>query len=120
MKVKGQTPTVSSASSKETAPTTQETVTENKVTPSVPETSNTATAPNYTQPVVESTPVVEEAESKAPAAPAESTLSTTQSHVVQAGDTLYGISMRYGVDVHQLIANNQGSSLIHVGQVINF
>lgn len=120
LKVKGQTPTVSSASSKETAPTTQETVTENKVTPSVPETSNTATAPNYTQPVVESTLVVEEAESKAPAAPAESTPSTTQSHVVQAGDTLYGISMRYGVDVHQLIANNQGSSLIHVGQVINF
>lgn len=113
LKVKGQTPVVSPAPS-------QGTVTATKVTPNVPEISNTSTAPNYTQPVVESTPVVEEAEPKEPVAPAESMPSTTQSHVVQAGDTLYGISMRYGVDVHQLIANNQGSSLIHVGQVINF
>lgn len=39
-------------------------------------------------------------------------------HTVQAGDTLYSIAKRNGLDVYQLIENNNGSSTIFVGQTI--
>lgn len=41
------------------------------------------------------------------------------SYTVQAGDTLYSIARRNGVDVYKLIANNGGSHFIQVGQVIS-
>ena len=41
------------------------------------------------------------------------------SYTVQAGDTLYSIARRNGVDVYKLIANNGGSHFIQIGQVIS-
>ena len=66
------------------------------------------------------------AESPAPAAtetPAPAANNASQasggSYTVQAGDTLYSIARRNGVDVYKLIANNGGSHFIQVGQVIS-
>ena len=58
------------------------------------------------------------AESPAPAANNASQASGG-SYTVQAGDTLYSIARRNGVDVYKLIANNGGSHFIQVGQVIS-
>ena len=38
-------------------------------------------------------------------------------HVIQAGDTLYKLSLIYGVNVHDLIAKNGGPN-VYIGQVI--
>ena len=66
------------------------------------------------------------AESPSPAAvetPAPAANNASQasggSYTVQAGDTLYSIARRNGVDVYKLIANNGGSHFIQVGQVIS-
>ena len=66
------------------------------------------------------------AESPAPAAaetPAPAANNASQasggSYTAQAGDTLYSIARRNGVDVYKLIANNGGSHFIQVGQVIS-
>ena len=58
------------------------------------------------------------AETPAPAANNASQASGG-SYTVQAGDTLYSIARRNGVDVYKLIANNGGSHFIQVGQVIS-
>ena len=63
------------------------------------------------------------AESPAPAATETAASNASQasggSYTVQAGDTLYSIARRNGVDVYKLIANNGGSHFIQVGQVIS-
>ena len=60
------------------------------------------------------------AESPAPAAAASNASQASGgSYTVQAGDTLYSIARRNGVDVYKLIANNGGSHFIQVGQVIS-
>lgn len=69
--------------------------------------------------VQETSPVVENqssvAESQTPVVDSQaSTASVT--HTIQAGDTLYSISRRYGVNVHNLIARY--GQIIHPGQVI--
>ena len=72
------------------------------------------------------TPAPAPAESPAPTAaetPAPAANNASQasggSYTVQAGDTLYSIARRNGVDVYKLIANNGGSHFIQVGQVIS-
>ncbi|MGO4939235.1 LysM peptidoglycan-binding domain-containing protein [Fundicoccus sp. Sow4_D5] len=50
-------------------------------------------------------------------APSENT-SSVGTHVVQAGETLYAIAQKHGVDVHKLIAINGGNNIL-VGQVIS-
>lgn len=77
------------------------------VTPTpVAETPVTETAPETT-PVVTEPPVVEDIVS----APSATT------HTVQAGENLYRIAQKHGVNVHDLIAQNGGSDVL-VGQVI--
>ena len=83
-----------------------------------------AEAPAPTPAPVSQTPAP--AESPAPAAaetPAPAANNASQasggSYTVQAGDTLYSIARRNGVDVYKLIANNGGSHFIQVGQVIS-
>ena len=83
-----------------------------------------AVAPATTPAPVSQTPAP--AESPAPAAaetPAPAANNASQasggSYTVQAGDTLYSIARRNGVDVYKLIANNGGSHFIQVGQVIS-
>ena len=83
-----------------------------------------AVAPATTPAQVSQTPAP--AESPAPAAaetPAPAANNASQasggSYTVQAGDTLYSIARRNGVDVYKLIANNGGSHFIQVGQVIS-
>lgn len=44
---------------------------------------------------------------------------TNEAYTVQAGDTLYSIAQRNGLDVYQLIEQNKGSSNILVGQSID-
>lgn len=46
-------------------------------------------------------------------------LTSSGSHTVQSGDTLYSIAERNGLDVNQLIEQN-GGVIIRPGQVINF
>ena len=53
-------------------------------------------------------------------APTTTVTSTTGSYTVVAGDTLYSIARRSGIDVNTLIAANGGSTIISVGQVINY
>ena len=83
-----------------------------------------AEAPAPTPAPVSQTPAP--AESPAPAAaetPAPAANNASQasggSYTVQAGDTLYSIARRNGVDVYKLIANNGGSHFIQIGQVIS-
>ena len=83
-----------------------------------------AETPAQTPAPVSQTPAP--AESPAPAAaetPAPAANNASQasggSYTVQAGDTLYSIARRNGVDVYKLIANNGGSHFIQVGQVIS-
>ena len=83
-----------------------------------------AEAPAPTPAPVSQTPAP--VESPAPAAaetPAPAANNASQasggSYTVQAGDTLYSIARRNGVDVYKLIANNGGSHFIQVGQVIS-
>ena len=83
-----------------------------------------AEAPAPTPAPVSQTPAP--AESPAPAtaetpAPAANNASQASggSYTVQAGDTLYSIARRNGVDVYKLIANNGGSHFIQIGQVIS-
>lgn len=83
-----------------------------------------AETPTQTPAPVSQTPAP--AESPAPAAaetPAPAANNASQasggSYTVQAGDTLYSIARRNGVDVYKLIANNGGSHFIQVGQVIS-
>ncbi|MGX7091243.1 LysM peptidoglycan-binding domain-containing protein [Hutsoniella sourekii] len=45
---------------------------------------------------------------------------SASSYKVQAGDTLYSIAKANQLDVEQLIANNQGSTTILIGQEIQF
>ena len=45
-------------------------------------------------------------------------VSTPGTHIVQAGETLYAIAAKHGVDVYKLIENNGGTNVL-VGQVIS-
>ncbi len=58
------------------------------------------------------------ATASAPENQAESLAVATQvRHLVQAGDTLYGIGLKYGLSVEAIMyANNLSSTLIHPGQ----
>lgn len=53
--------------------------------------------------------------------PTASSTSTTGNYTIQAGDTLYSISRRYGISLSTLLANNglSASSLIRPGQTIS-
>lgn len=53
-------------------------------------------------------------------APVVVTPTTTGQYTVVNGDTLYSIARLINVDVQTLIANNGGSTMIRVGQVINY
>ena len=54
------------------------------------------------------------------AAPAPATSSSITIHVVEQGETLYGLAKRYGVTVEELIAANPGSDNgIKIGQKLN-
>uniref|UniRef100_UPI0023EFCA22 muramidase family protein n=1 Tax=Globicatella sulfidifaciens TaxID=136093 RepID=UPI0023EFCA22 len=53
-------------------------------------------------------------------APTTTATQTSGSYTVIAGDTLYSVSRRLGIDVNTLIAANGGSTIISVGQVINY
>ena len=54
------------------------------------------------------------------AAPAPATSSSKTIHVVEQGETLYGLAKRYGVTVEELIAANPGSDNgIKIGQKLN-
>ena len=66
-------------------------------------------------PVVEETAPVESA--PAESVPVEST-SQAGTHTVQAGETVYTIAQKHGVDVYKLIENNGGTNVL-VGQVIS-
>lgn len=72
----------------------------------------TPSEPVYTEPVQESTPVVE---NQSPAIDNQASTGSV-THTIQAGDTLYSLSRRYGVNVHDLIARY--GQTIHPGQVI--
>ena len=75
-------------------------------------------APVSQTPAPAESPAPSAAETPAPAANNASQASGG-SYTVQAGDTLYSIARRNGVDVYKLIANNGGSHFIQVGQVIS-
>ena len=75
-------------------------------------------APVSQTPAPAESPAPATAETPAPAANNASQASGG-SYTVQAGDTLYSIARRNGVDVYKLIANNGGSHFIQVGQVIS-
>lgn len=75
----------------------------------------TVTDTPVTTPVEEVTAPVETAPVES--APTEDT-ANAGTHVVQAGETLYAIAQKHGVDVHKLIANNGGTNIL-VGQVIS-
>ena len=75
-------------------------------------------APVSQTPAPAESPAPAAAETPAPAANNASQASSG-SYTVQAGDTLYSIARRNGVDVYKLIANNGGSHFIQVGQVIS-
>lgn len=49
----------------------------------------------------------------------EELVAINEAYTIQAGDTLYSIAQRNGLDVYQLIEQNNGSSNILVGQSIN-
>lgn len=53
-------------------------------------------------------------------APTTTATQTNGSYTVEAGDTLYSVSRRLGIDVNTLIAANGGSTIIAVGQVIHY
>src|SRR5699024_6477228 len=53
-------------------------------------------------------------------APTTTVTQTTGSYTVIAGDTLYSVARRLGIDVNTLIAANGGSTIIAVGQVIHY
>ncbi len=54
------------------------------------------------------------------AAPAPATSSSNTIHLVEQGETLYGLAKRYGVTVEELIAANPGSDNgIKIGQKLN-
>lgn len=53
-------------------------------------------------------------------APTTTVTQDSGSYTVVAGDTLYSIARRLGIDVDTLIAANGGSTIIAVGQVIHF
>ena len=54
------------------------------------------------------------------AVPAPATSSSSTIHVVEQGETLYGLAKRYGVTVEELIAANPGSDNgIKIGQKLN-
>lgn len=80
-----------------------QTVEETPATPVVEETAPVESVP------VETTP--------AESVPVEST-SQAGTHTVQAGETLYAIAQKHGVDVYKLIENNGGANVL-VGQVIS-
>ena len=77
-----------------------------------------APAPVSQTPAPAESPAPAAAETPAPAANNASQASGG-SYTVQAGDTLYSIARRNGVDVYKLIANNGGSHFIQIGQVIS-
>ena len=82
------------------------------------ETPTPTPAPVSQTPAPAESPAPAAAETPAPAANNASQASGG-SYTVQAGDTLYSIARRNGVDVYKLIANNGGSHFIQVGQVIS-
>ena len=84
----------------------------------VAETPAPTPAPVSQTPAPAESPAPTAAETPAPAANNASQASGG-SYTVQAGDTLYSIARRNGVDVYKLIANNGGSHFIQVGQVIS-
>lgn len=91
---------------------TSEATESSAVSTPVVEQANTTVEGEVTEEVVNEvveTPVVNEIV-ETPAA--------VNTHTVQAGDTLYSIAKRNGLDVYQLIENNNGSSTIFVGQTI--
>lgn len=95
----------------------QETAANNTVVESAPqtETAKTETAVEQTEQAVNTAvgtvdPVVEV---EAP------TQTVNAAYTVKAGDTLYSIAQRNGLDVYQLIEQNNGSTNILVGQSIN-
>lgn len=98
LNVSGSTATATSTAVVETPVESIESI-ESTVTPTS-EVSNEA---------VSETPVTE-------ATPTETV--ATGTHVVQAGETLYSIAQKYGVDVYKLIEANGGSNVL-VGQVIS-
>lgn len=75
----------------------------------------TVTETPITMPAVEVSIPVETAPVES--VPTEAT-TNAGTHVVQAGETLYAIAKKYGLDVHKLIANNGGTNVL-VGQVIS-
>ena len=77
-----------------------------------------APAPVSQTPAPAESPAPAAAETPAPAA-SNASQASGGSYTVQAGDTLYSIARRNGVDVYKLIANNGGSHFIQVGQVIS-
>ena len=82
------------------------------------ETSAPTPAPVSQTPAPAESPAPAAAETPAPAA-SNASQASGGSYTVQAGDTLYSIARRNGVDVYKLIANNGGSHFIQVGQVIS-
>ena len=48
----------------------------------------------------------------------EAATKTPNTYIVKAGDTLWGISQKYGVSLSKIEALNNKSSLIHVGDKI--
>lgn len=48
----------------------------------------------------------------------EAATNTPNTYIVKAGDTLWGISQKYGVSLNKIEALNNKSSLIHVGDKI--
>lgn len=98
-------------------PAVQETAANNTVVESAPqtETAKTETAVEQTEQVVNTAAgtvdPVEEVEAP--------TQTVNAAYTVKAGDTLYSIAQRNGLDVYQLIEQNNGSTNIFVGQSIN-
>lgn len=118
------------------APTAQppsvpaEPVAENSATQEVaaPEESTAATEPAANSSIIVSAPTSDELPDGGPIAanpPASSAdvipaASSGGTYIVQAGDTLFGISQRYGTSVEEIVAaNGLSSDVVQIGQSLN-